>query len=185
METNPRHFLFLLGSARSGGNTETLARVAAESLPSDTLQTWISLDEVRLPVFADIRHDADLRYRISTPAEQTLLDATLAATDIVFASPVYWYSVSSSTKLYLDHWSGWMRLEGVDFRPRMAGKNAWAVSVLSDEDISYARPLIDTLRLSAEYMDMRWCGELLGYGSRPGDIDSDDGSLSRARSFFA
>lgn len=184
METNPRHFLFILGSARAGGNTETLARIAAESLPNDTLQTWIRLEEVRLPVFEDIRHDVNQRYGISTPAEQMLLDATLAATDIVFASPVYWYSVSSSTKLYLDHWSGWMRLEGVDFRTRMAGKNAWVVSVLSDEDTNNARPLLDTLRLSSEYLSMRWCGELLGYGSRPGDINTDTDSLRRAKSFF-
>jgi multimeric flavodoxin WrbA len=114
-----------------------------------------------------------------------LLDATLSATDIVIASPVYWYSVSAATKLYLDYWSGWMRLEGVDFKSRMASKTLWAISAFSDDDWSGAQPLIDTLRMSAEYMKMNWGGVLLGYGNRPGDIMQHEPSLERAATFFA
>lgn len=114
-----------------------------------------------------------------------MLDATLAATDIVIASPVYWYSVSAATKLYLDHWSGWMRLEGVEFKNRMASKTLWAISSLSDEDWSGAQPLIDTLKLSADYMKMKWGGVLLGYGNRPGDVMDNAASVGRAWEFFA
>ena len=49
------------------------------------------------------------------------MDATFAATDLVVVSPVYWYSVAASVKLYLDYWSGWMRLP-VDFKAKMRGK---------------------------------------------------------------
>ena len=38
-----------------------------------------------------------------------LLDATLAATDLVFVAPVYWYSLPAAAKLYLDYWSAWLR----------------------------------------------------------------------------
>ncbi len=179
-----REFLFILGSARCDGNTEHLARYAAEVLPQSVNQNWLRLLEHRLPLFEDIRHHEILKYSIASEGERTLLDATLSATDIVIASPVYWYSVSAATKLYFDHWSGWMRLEGVDFKQRMASKTMWAVSALSDEDWSGAQPLIDTIRLSAEYMKMNWGGALLGYGNRPGDVMDDAPSIERAGKFF-
>jgi multimeric flavodoxin WrbA len=179
-----RDFLFILGSARTGGNTEHLARRAAESLPENTGQTWLSLIEHQLPLFEDIRHDETRKYEIASDCERTLLKATLAATDIVIASPLYWYSVSASVKLYLDHWSGWMRLADVEFKKRMAGKTLWAISAFSDEDPIGAQPLIDTLRMSAEYMQMKWGGVLLGYGNRPADIMDDAASMERASQFF-
>lgn len=180
-----RQFLFILGSARYDGNTEHLARHAARSLPASATQTWLHLLDHSLPLFEDIRHHETRKYSIETESERILLDATLAATDIVIASPVYWYSVSASTKLYLDHWSAWMRLEGVDFKARMAGKTLWTVAALSDDDWSLAQPLIDTLRLSADYMKMNWGGVLLGYGNRPKDVLLDSSSMERAEKFFA
>src|SRR5687767_14061437 len=179
-----RKIVFILGSARHGGNTEHLARHAAGSLPSSVKQTWIHLLDHNLPLFEDIRHDETRKYSLASEGEKTLLDATLRATDIVIASPVYWYSISAATKLYFDHWSGWMRLEGIDFKQRMASKTLWAISALSDEDWSGAQPLIDTIRLSAEYMKMKWGGVLLGYGNRPGDVMDDASSLDRAAKFF-
>ena len=179
-----REFLFILGSARYDGNTEHLARHAARSLPTSTKQNWIHLLDHSLPLFEDIRHHETRKYSVASESERTLLDSTLAATDIVIASPVYWYSISAATKLYLDHWSAWMRLDGVDFRARMASKTLWAISALSDDDWSGAQPLIDTLRLSAEYMKMQWGGVLLGYGNRPRDVLSDAPSIERAEKFF-
>ncbi|HEV8591217.1 MAG TPA: NAD(P)H-dependent oxidoreductase [Pyrinomonadaceae bacterium] len=179
-----RSFLFLLGSARRDGNTELLARHAARSLPKSAEQTWLHLMEHSLPLFEDIRHHETRKYAIATETERTLLDATLSATDIVIASPVYWYSVSAATKLYLDHWSAWMRLPDVEFKKHMVGKTLWVISALSDEDWSGAQPLIDTIRLSAEYMQMNWGGVLLGYGNRPGDVLDHSESLVRAEKFF-
>lgn len=185
MATTDKHYLFPDSSARRGGNTETLARRAAAALPASAQQTWLSLANLPLPPFEDVRHAPGGCYPMPEGAGRRLLDATLAATDIVFVVPLYWYSVPASTKRYLDHWSGWMRVQGVDFLPRMAAKTAWAVSVISDEDSGVADPLIGTLRLTAQYCGMNWGGGLLGYGNRPDDILSDAGALSRADRFFA
>lgn len=119
-----RSFLFVLGSSRPDGNTETLTRIAAEQLPTDTGQHWLSLRELPLPEFEDVRHP-ERRHAPPGGNAGTLLRATLDATDVVIASPLYWYSVSSSTKRYLDHWSHWLRTPGADFRRRMAGKTLW------------------------------------------------------------
>ena len=98
--------------------------------------------------------------------------------------PLYWYSLPARAKNYLDHWSGWMRVPGVDFLQRMAGKTMWAVSAVSDEDLSVAEPLTGTLRLTADYAGMRWNGCLFGYGNRPGEILTDEAARQRAASFF-
>ncbi|KUN29128.1 MULTISPECIES: flavodoxin family protein [Streptomyces] len=180
-----RRFLFVLGSAREAGNTELLAREAAAHLPGDTEQHWIRLADHALPDFVDLRHDSDhVRPSPDTPAG-LLLDATLAATDIVIASPLYWYSVSSLTKRYLDYWAAWLRTPGVDFKATMAGRTLWGIAALADDEPSVADPYAGTLNNSAAYLRMRFGGVLLGNGSAPGDVRKDADALARAKTFFA
>ncbi len=181
-----RRFLFLVASARREGNTETLARIAASALPETVEQQWIHFDEVPLPRFEDIRHHGERNNPWPQPEgnERHLLDATLAATDIVFVTPLYWYSLPASAKLYLDHWSAWLRVPGVDFKKRMAGKKLWAVCVLADDDPNGAELLLQTLHRSGDYMGMAWGGELIGNGSKPGDVLNDRSAVEAAAHFF-
>ncbi|MDX3849617.1 flavodoxin family protein [Streptomyces sp. AK02-01A] len=180
-----RKFLFLLASSRGGGNTEELARRAADGLPDGVAQEWLRLNELPLPPFEDLRHSGTGQYPEPDGNARLLLDATLAASDLVIASPLYWYSVSTSAKLYLEHWSSWMRVPGLDFRSRMAGKTMWAVTTLASEDRSKADPLIGTLRNSAEFLGMHWGGTLVGNGSAPGQVLNDSAALADAVNFFA
>ncbi|MCS0602900.1 NAD(P)H-dependent oxidoreductase [Streptomyces sp. LP11] len=180
-----RRFLFVLGSSRAEGNTELLARRAAEQLPGDVEQRWISLAEHPLPDFTDLRHDSDYVRPAPDSTAGRLLDATLAATDLVIASPLYWYSVSGLTKTYLDHWAGWLRTPGIDFKATMAGRTLWGVAALAGEEASIADPYVGTLRNSAAYLGMRFGGVLLGNGTDRGDVLRDKEALTRAKTFFA
>ncbi|WP_303981886.1 flavodoxin family protein [Dongia mobilis] len=180
-----RHFLFLSSSRRKDGNTETLAREAAKALPVSVKQIWLRHADLPLPDFNDIRHAGDGVYPMPEGNGRVLLDATLAATDLVFVAPVYWYALPADAKLYLDHWSAWMRVPGIDFRPRMVGKTMWAVTMLSDLDTAQADPLLGSLRWTAKYLGMRWGGSLQGYGNKPGDIMADKSALARAAQLFA
>jgi len=180
-----RRFAFIIASARPQGNTETLARAAAATLPAGVEQRWLHLAELPLPPFEDIRHAAGV-YPPPQGNAVPLVDATLWATDLVIVSPVYWYSLSATAKHYLDHWSGWMRVPGLDFRARMSGKRLWGVTVTSDDDQDdeISGPLVGTLRLTASYLGMQWRGMLLGHGNRPGDIAGDTAAFERAKAFF-
>ncbi len=178
-----RHFLFLLASARRNGNSETLARRTVQGLNGD--QTWLRLSDLPLEPFEDIRHEGDGTYPAPERHAQTLLNATLGASDLIFVAPLYWYGLPASAKLYLDHWSGWMRIPGLGFKERMAGKTMWAITAFSDEDGALADPLFATLRHSAGYMSMRWGGTLLGFANRPGDIEADAEACAAAELFFA
>ncbi|MGG7575632.1 flavodoxin family protein [Streptomyces sirii] len=177
-----RSFLFVLGSSRPDGNTETLARAAAEQLPADVPQRWVDLTRLPLPDFQDGRHETD-----GWPAgenEEILRQATLEATDIVLASPLYWYTLSAQTKRYLDYWSGWLSVPGLDFKERMAGRTLWGVTVMADRDEVVADGLKTTLNHTAAYLRMRFGGVLFGNGSRPGQVRDDERAMIRAKTFF-
>ena len=181
-----RNVLFLIGSTRPNGNTETLARLAAQSLPADAEQRWLRLDQAPLPAFSDLRHSIGT-YAMPSGFERTLLDETLWATDLVIAAPTYWYSLPATAKLYLDHWSGWMRVPGVEFRERMKGRRLWGVTVNSDEPADGSEsslPLIALLERTARYMGMTWGGVLVGHGNRPGEVSNDTAAVETARTWF-
>jgi multimeric flavodoxin WrbA len=180
---SPRSFLFLLASARPGGNTELLARRAAEQLPPGVGQRWLDLAELRLPDFQDGRHADEVWPE--QPHEEELRQATLAATDIVIASPLYWYSLSAYAKRYLDYWSRWLRTPEPDFKERMAGRTLWGVTAMAHREEEVAEPLALTLHHSAAFMGMRFGGVLLGNSSRPGQVLDDEQALLRAKTFFA
>jgi NAD(P)H-dependent FMN reductase len=182
-----RNFLFLIASAREGGNSEILARRAAETLPENSSQTWLRLDDLSLPPFQDIRHSVGV-YPEPIGHAKTLLEATLACTDLVFVAPVYWYSLPASAKRYLDEWSAWMRVPEfhgakLEFKASMKGKTMWAITA-STGDLEEATALFRSLELSAEYMHMRWGGFVLGNGSKPGDVLNDASALEAASGLF-
>ncbi|MGW7440004.1 flavodoxin family protein [Streptomyces sp. NPDC054849] len=177
-----RSFLFVLGSSRADGNTETLARAAAEQLPADVPRRWVDLARLPLPDFQDGRHETG-----AWPVdenEELLRQATLEATDIVLASPLYWYSLSAHTKRYLDYWSGWLTVPGSDFKEQMAGRRLWGVTVMAERDEAVAEGLVTSLHHTAAYLRMGFGGVLLGNGSRPGQVKDDDRAMFRAKTFF-
>jgi len=161
-----------------------MARAAAAALPVGTAQTWLNLAELPLDPFVDMRHEGDGTYPVPEGAAATLLDATLAATDLVLVTPLYWYAVSAPAKLYLDHWAGWLRVPGAHFRSTMEGRSLWAVSSASTAEEREIAPMLSTLEISAEYMRMRWRGALVGYASKPGEAMGRPGMAQRAAAFF-
>lgn len=179
-----RHLLFLVASTRPDGvlgNTEALAQRAAAALPADVRQTWLHLAKLPLPPFEDHRHGRG-HYPMPEGAGRQLLDATLAATELVFVAPVYWYSLPSPLKIYLDHWSAWLRVPGLDFKARMAGKPLWLVTTSGDR--AKSQPAIDSVALCAEFMAMPFAGALWGKGGPPGAVEQDAQALAAADTFL-
>jgi NAD(P)H-dependent FMN reductase len=184
MTAAPRRFLFLVTSTREAGhvgNTEWLARQAAAALPRQAQQQWLHLARLQLPPFVDLRHTAG-QYPRPEGELATLLDETLAATDLVFVAPVYWYSIPSPLKTYVDHWSAWMRIPGVPFKDEMARKTLHLVTTSGDR--AKAQPMIDSVALCAQFLGMRWAGALWGKGGPPQAVRSDAQAIDAAATYF-
>ncbi|MEP6791643.1 MAG: NAD(P)H-dependent oxidoreductase [Ramlibacter sp.] len=178
------HFLFIVSSTREAGhtgNTEWLAQQAAARLPAGTQQTWLHLRQFRLPPFVDQRHTAG-QYPMPEGDMKALLEATMAATDIVLVSPVYWYSIPAPLKTYIDHWSAWMRVPGLPFKDEMGRKSLRLITTSGDRD--KAQPMIDSVRLCASFLAMRWGGVLWGKGGPPDAVQADAAAISAAATFF-
>lgn len=184
LQPNPPHFLFLIASTREPGhlgNTEWLARQAAAALPAGTVQTWLALSGMNLPPFVDLRHTAG-QYPPPSGDLAVLLDATLAATDIVLVSPVYWYSIPAPLKTYIDHWSAWMRVPGLPFKEQMAQKTLRLITTSGDR--AKAQPMIDSVRLCAQFLSMGWGDALWGKGGPPGAVQADGSAVAAAAGFL-
>lgn len=176
-----RRILVLLASTRADGNAELMARAAVAALPEGTEVRWLRLAGLDLPPFADIRHEGSGHYPAPDGDLGRALQDTLWATELLVATPLYWYSLPAPLKLYLDHWSAFLRVPGLDFKPRMAGKAMFVLCATSSGDEPpLAAPLLDALRFSADYLQMRWGGAVLGDGSRPGDVLKDEAAMAAA-----
>jgi NAD(P)H-dependent FMN reductase len=181
----PSKYLFLTTSTREPGhlgNTEWLAQQAAKSLPAGTQQTWQALAHLHLPPFVDLRHTTG-QYPQPTGDMHTLLQATMDCTDLVLVAPVYWYSIPAPLKLYLDHWSAWMRIPGVPFKDTMAQKTMHLITTSGDR--AKAQPMIDSIALCAGFLNMRFAGALWGKGGPPNAVQADAQSVAQAAGFFA
>ena len=178
-------FLFLNASAREAGqigNTETLARRAAAALPASTQQNWLHLAKLDIAPFVDRRHTTGT-YPMPTGDTKALLEATLAASDIVFVSPVYWFSPPAGLKSYLDHWSAWMRVPELDFKARMANKRLWVIATSGSYE--KAQAMFDSYRLCAEFLGMQWQSPLWGKGGAPDAVLADTNALDATKQYFA
>lgn len=179
-----KKYLFLIASTREAGclgNTEWLARQAAQALPADQ-QQWFYLAQMQLPAFVDVRHTAG-HYPLPTGDLKTLLDATMGCEELVFVAPVYWFSFPSNLKTYLDHWSAWMRIPGLDFKGAMAGKTLRMITTNGDR--AKAQAMIDSAELCAKFLSMQWGGVLWGKGGPPAAVQTDLQAIEAAKGFLA
>ena len=116
------------------------------------------------------------------PRSDMLLGVLAWVVGLVFVSPVYWYSIPSQLKTYIDHWSGWMRTPGVPFKDSMAQKRLHLITTSGDR--AKAQPMIDSVRLCAEFLSMGWGGVLWGKGGPPGAVQADDEAVAVASGFL-
>lgn len=90
----------LFGGSRPEGNTAQLTKLAIEGLD----YKWIDLTDYQFNPVRDFRHDNRDITSYNDDYKQ-VIDQVLESDTVIFASPVYWYSVSASLKAFIDHWS--------------------------------------------------------------------------------
>lgn len=90
---------------------------------------------------------------------QQLIDLVLKSNTIIFASPVYWYSISASLKAFIDHWSETLQDQNYhDFKSKMAQKDFRLILVDGDCPKVKAKPCITQMKYCLEFL----VGELTG-----------------------
>ncbi|MDT3959144.1 flavodoxin family protein [Staphylococcus kloosii] len=167
----------LFGGSRPEGNTAQLARFALEGHDYE----WIDLTQYQFNPVRDMRHEEG---SIDSYEDdyQTIIDRVLASDTVIFASPVYWYSVSASMKAFIDHWSETLVDKRYsDFKEQMATKDFRLILVGGDFPKVKAKPCISQMKYALEFLGGQLKGYIIGTAERPGDISKDSYALNRAR----
>ena len=86
---------------------------------------------------------------------------------IIFASPVYWYTMSAQMKTFFDRMSDLLTIEK-DLGRQFRDKNMAVICCNSDEDFSRAFEL--PFASTADYMGMNYLGCLYGWINENGEI---------------
>ena len=143
---NVNDILALFSSARRDGNTGRLIDRVARDLPLEV----VDLGEKHIaPYTYDHRHRSD--------DFEPLMTHLLTFDRLIFASLVYWYSVSPPMKAFLDRISDYLDLpELLDQGRRLRGKTAFVLCTSIME--APASSFIDAFRQTFEYLDMRFGG---------------------------
>jgi len=157
--------LALFSSSRRNGNTGRLMDRIAGELAIEI----VNLDTLRMTPF-------DYEHRNRDDDFEPLMRRVLEHDAIIFATPVYWYSVSPAMKVFLDRISDYLELP--DLLPagrRLRGKNAYVVctSISDEPDQAFVQAFRDTF----SYLGMLFGGVAhvncnAGYDTASGDAEA-------------
>ncbi|UEX89868.1 flavodoxin family protein [Staphylococcus ratti] len=166
----------LFGGSRENGNTATLTRKVLEGHEHQ----WINLTQLSFKPVRDVRHEENhiLSYNDDY---QTVIDQVLQSDEVIFASPVYWYSVSATLKSFIDHWSETLQDPRYhDFKERMENINFRLVLVGGDSPRIKALPCVQQIEYSLQFLGAHLADYLIGYAEKPEEIYQDHYAIREA-----
>ena len=138
--------IIIQASARAKGNTNTVIEALNKELKFDT----IDLLDYQIGHY-------DYEHRNQDDDFLPLIRRLLSYDLIVFATPVYWYSMSSRMKTFLDRITDCLKIEK-DLGRQLRGKSMASLSCGSEPD---AIPgFFYPFRESADYLGMHYLGDV-------------------------
>ncbi len=143
-----RSTVALFASARRHGNTGQLMDRVASEVRIDI----VDLAGKNISAF-------DYQHRNRQDQFESLIDHVLSFEQIIFASPVYWYSVCPPMKTFLDRISDLLELPDLLIKGRQLRGKDVQVLCTSVEDQA-ALSFVDAWRQTCNYLGMNYCGLL-------------------------
>lgn len=140
--------MVLFASSRRDGNTGQVV---------DRIATEVGIEVVDLSAIRMSAFDYDYAHRADD--FEPLMDRILAHEQIVFASPVYWYSAAPPMKVFLDRINDFLTLS--ELRPKgrqLRGKRAYVVATSGIDELSPA--FLYMFKESFDYLGMQYRGVL-------------------------
>jgi multimeric flavodoxin WrbA len=139
--------LIILGSARKNGSTRTVVNYLVEKGGYDV----IDLLDYQIAYF-------DYEFKNASDDFLPLMRAILPKYDtFIFATPVYWYSMSALMKNFFDRLSDLLKIEK-DLGRTLRGKSMGMLSCSGSDDRNphFAEPFI----LTADYLGLHYLGDV-------------------------
>lgn len=137
--------VIIVGSSRKQGNTTKIIGVIAKHNDVDI----INLSDYQ---FSYYDYESKNREDDFLPLMKKLLSNY---DTFIFATPIYWYSMSGIMKVFFDRFSDLLRIEKPTGR-QLRGKEFAVISNSHDDEIDY--DFYIPFRKSAEYLGMKYIG---------------------------
>jgi len=154
--------VIIQGSSRSGGDTNKIVNYMASNNPFDVIDLYTK----------NIGH-YDYDYKNQDDDFIGLINNIINTYDtIIFATPVYWYSMSGVLKVFFDRISDILRIHK-DTGRQLRGKNMAMISTSNQDDLigGFNMPFVE----SAKYLGMNYLGDIHTYVEN--DVISDEVKL--------
>jgi len=166
----------IYGSTRQNGNTEKLTERVIEGLEVEE----IYLRDHNIQPIDDKRH-AEEGFSDVDDDYNDLVERMMKHDTFIFATPIYWYSMTGTMKNFIDRWSQTMRDEKFpNFKAKLGTKKAYVIAVGGDKPHIKGLPLIQQFNYIFQFMSISFEGYALGKASRPGDITQDGAAFLAA-----
>ncbi|MDQ0200784.1 flavodoxin family protein [Neobacillus ginsengisoli] len=166
----------IYGGTRQNGNTETLTEHAVQGIVAEK----IYLRDHTIQPIVDMRHSED-GFQDRNDDYNSLIDRILPHDILIFATPIYWYSMSGTMKNVIDRWSQTLRdPKYPDFKNKMASKKAFVIAVGGDNPTIKGLPMIQQFQHIFDFMGIEFGGYILGKGNKPEDVLQDKEALFAA-----
>lgn len=140
--------IVIFGSARSVGHT---SKVLDTVLGENTIPI-VDLNTLNIAPY-------DYEYRNQSDDFIPLIERILSYDTLLLATPVYWYSMSTIMKIFLDRISDVLNLRK-DLGRQLRGKQLF---VIASFNTSYPRGFEDTFEQICEYLGMHYLGTSFVY----------------------
>ena len=176
-----RKMVIVKGSPREAGNSARLAQQVAEGAQAAGAQVdsfYLHGMDISPCDACDACHAEPYGGCIVDDDMQVIYPKLLDADAIVIASPVYWFTVSAQTKLYMDRCYALVDAQGYLLR----GKEIGIVMTYGDSDPfdSGAVNALRTFQDGFNYVGARIVGMVYGSADAPGDIVENAEIMARA-----
>lgn len=166
----------LFGSSRNNGNSKVLL----DYLLYGTDHRIINLFDTNIEKVIDNRHSNVYSMDLHQDDYSKVLKSVMDADTIIFSTPLYWYSMSASLKLFIDRWTESLREEHRnDFKEEMSKKKYIVMIVGGDNPTIKSKPLIDQFKYIFEFMNITNYSFLIGEGVAPSDVLKDEDVIKK------
>ena len=152
--------VIIVGSSRKSGNTSTIAYAFAKKFEADV----VNLSDYNFSYY-------DYENKNINDDFLPLMKEIIEKYDtIIFATPIYWYSMSGIMKVFFDRFSDLIRIEK-DWGREVRGKNMAVISNSHDSENDLDYNFYIPFQKSAEYLGMQYLGNKHFNADVPEELD--------------
>ncbi len=176
--------LGIMGSPRIGGNSDILLDQAlAGAREAGAEVEKIVLNSKKISGCQDCKKCNETGICALKDDMAEIHQKILEADAIIHSGPVYFWSMTSQMKAYLDRWCAFFDAEWKWHKlhySKMKGKRIGLITVCGDPNERTADPIVHSFKTTAEFTRLQWVGAVMASASDRGEISRNEKAKSEA-----